>query len=130
MDDNDLRKQIQKAEELSKLLNNTGKEPLSNKYCSKCFGRGVIGDFWDDNREIKCDRCDGTGKEPLQTNYDWLNSLPIEKQAEAIANLVFRATGEYNRERYPSNRWFKKEYWLEWLKQPHKEDNYNENDDR
>ena len=30
MDDNDLRKQIQKAEELSKLLNNTGKEPLQS----------------------------------------------------------------------------------------------------
>lgn len=56
-----------------------------------------------------------------QTNYDWLNSLPIEEQAEAMANLVFRATGEYNRERYPSNRWFKKEYWLEWLKQPHEQ---------
>ena len=58
--------------------------------------------------------------ERKQTNHDWLNSLPIEEQAEAIAKLVFKATGEFNRERTPSNRWFKKEYWGEWLKQPHK----------
>lgn len=59
--------------------------------------------------------------ERKQTNYDWLNSLPMEEQAEAISNLVFRATGEFIRERVVSNRWFKKEYWLEWLKQPHAE---------
>lgn len=53
-----------------------------------------------------------------QTNYDWLNSLPIEEQAEAMANLVFIATWE-NREKHLNNRWFKKEYWQEWLKQPH-----------
>ena len=54
------------------------------------------------------------------TNYDWLNSLPIDEQAEAIAKLVFKATGEFNRERTPSNRWFEKEYWLAWLKEVHK----------
>ena len=69
MNDNCLRKQIQKAEELSKLLNNTDKKALTDKYCSKCFGLGVKR-CWDDDREIKCTRCGGTGKEPLQSNEE------------------------------------------------------------
>ena len=53
------------------------------------------------------------------TNYDWLNSLPIEQQAEAMSNIAFKVATFYNGWRKPDNSLYKKEFWLEWLKQPH-----------
>ncbi len=55
------------------------------------------------------------------TNEEYLSTCTTEQLAEAIAKLVFKATGEFNRERTPSNRWFKKEYWLSWLQEQHDE---------
>ena len=54
-----------------------------------------------------------------QTNYDWMNSLPIEEQAEAMAHLAFEIANYYNGWRKPDNSLYTKEHWLTWLKQPH-----------
>jgi hypothetical protein len=119
--DNDLRKQIQKAEELSKLLNNTGKKTLTDKYCSKCFGRGVIGDFWDDNREIKCDRCGGTGKEPLQSNEEWFDGLSVEVKANVIVAFIDAYIKlEYGTDMTELSKETQRKYIEKWLKETHK----------
>ncbi|MBR2248297.1 MAG: hypothetical protein IJ880_14960 [Bacilli bacterium] len=73
------------------------------------------------------------------TNYDWLNSLPIEQQAEALSNIAFKVATVatfYNGMEKPdsintaTNSLYKKNFWFVWLKQPYKEDIYNEIDDR
>ena len=59
--------------------------------------------------------------EHAQTNYDWLNSLPIEEQAEEMSNLAFKIATYYNGWRKPDNSLYTKEHWLNWLKEVHKE---------
>ena len=58
--------------------------------------------------------------ERVQTNYDWLNSLPIEEQAEEMSNLAFKIATYYNGWRKPDNSLYTKEHWLNWLKEVHK----------
>lgn len=86
-------------------------------YCKRCQGVGEIntyGEYVDGT----CPVCDGTG---ILDNEHWLGSLSTEEKADAIKSIVFDVVGEFIRERTPSNRWFKKEYWLNWLKREHEE---------
>ncbi|MBR2248295.1 MAG: hypothetical protein IJ880_14945 [Bacilli bacterium] len=122
MDDNDLRKQIQKSEELSKLLNNTGKKTLMDKYCNKCFGTGVKR-CWDDDREIKCTRCGGTGKEPLQSNEEWFNGLSVEEKAKVIVDMIEEyIQWEYGINMSELSKETQRKYIKKWLNENHREE--------
>lgn len=55
-----------------------------NKYCMNCWGTGKVPDFWDETKNIICPRCNGSGKEPQQTNEEWFCSLSTEEKAMAI----------------------------------------------
>lgn len=65
-----------------------------------------------------CPVCGGTG---ILDNESWLDSLSTEEKADAIKSIVFGVVGEFIRERTTSNRWFSREYWLDWLKKEHEE---------
>ena len=82
-----------------------------------------------------CEYCDGTG-EITQTNEEWLHTLNTEQKAEWLTNVINTNPCGYllfcdecslndkcKEDDYPTNA----ETWVEWLKQPHREEQKNEN---
>ena len=88
--------------------------------CPKCEGRGkcqyidVYGnpqDIW-----LECELCSGKG---YLTNDEWRHTCSAEEFAEFLSDVVFNAIVDY---RIDKNNCEKEDgnYWLKWLKQPHK----------
>lgn len=90
--------------------------------CKACNGTGKIKgiDFakpdWKDTEKV-CTICCGTGV-IVQTNYDWLNSLPIEEQARFFSHEM-RCEFCPNQEQCDSLGANCKVLWELWLKKPH-----------
>lgn len=86
--------------------------------CYKCNGTG----YYDIDNE--CPVCDGTGEyepfdadveldklyPPEQTNEEWFCQLPTEEKAKRIINIAVNSDCDYRT-------------IVEWLKQPHREEN-------
>ena len=89
--------------------------------CKFCDGSGK--DYWCLNGEpYPCPVCNGTGVIE-QTNYGWLNSLPIEEQARFFSHEM-RCEFCPNQEQCDSLGANCKVLWELWLKQPHREEIY------
>ena len=79
---------------------------------------------------MRCPICDGTGEvanyhkinfdEPTEmTNEEWFNGLPTTEKSSFFAKIVTEAIKEHGKcgaTRCESSIW-----WVEWLKQPYKE---------
>lgn len=88
--------------------------------CNECWGKG-----WIEKQGVQfdCRKCKGTGvieNEP-QTNDEWRKTCSTEEFAEFLSDVVFNAIVDYridkdNCEKEDGN------YWLKWLKQPHKKE--------
>ena len=105
--------------------------------CDLCKGTGRLLKPWYDTTGAMmgmtgdiCFMCDGTG-EITQTNEEWLHTLNTEQKAEWLTNVINTNPCGYllfcdecslndkcKEDDYPTNT----ETWVEWLKQPHREE--------
>ena len=93
--------------------------------CPKCNGRGTVGYFHIDHFvDIECDRCHGSGEvsEVEMTNEEYLKSLDTEQLADEIADVCYGLLDDVwgnDGDTSCDYRETEKNYWVEWLKQPH-----------
>ena len=100
--------------------------------CPKCNGRGTVGYFHIDHFvDIECDRCHGSGEvsEVEMTNEEWRRTCSTEEFAEWLGDKLdycqimwYWACDKCTWSKKHESCMNDKEKWLEWLKQPHKED--------
>lgn len=93
--------------------------------CPKCDGRGKTTEydglrkFWCD---YKCEVCNGTGE--VMTEQEWLQTCDAEQLADFIADVCYELLDDVwsnDGDTSCDYRETEKNYWVEWLKQPHSE---------
>lgn len=105
------------------------------KYCTECWGTGHVPDFWDNDKEVICPHCNGTGKEPKsppQTNDEWRKTCSTEEFAKLLYDAMLYGQ-QCDKDDVTCEEcgcpWCKTDSISEWLKQPHnhtpqKQDDY------
>ena len=89
--------------------------------CPACNGTGLVynalGDFEED-----CGYCHGKGNvaEP-HTNEDWFCGLSTEEKVKALLDLRERIRQKMRAELGSENKFYKGDYYREWLKEKHNE---------
>lgn len=95
------------------------------KYCMNCWGTGTVPDFWDNDKEVICPHCNGTGREPPLINDEWRRICSAEEFAEWISNLAYACMrcGMSNGKAYCHTGYCiqDKEDAEKWLKEKHRE---------
>lgn len=89
--------------------------------CKLCKGVGYVGIF-EPAELTDCPSCDGKGViEPL-TNEEYLKSCTTEQLAEYLADVCYGLLDDVwgnDGDTSCDYRETEKNYWVEWLKQPH-----------
>ena len=97
--------------------------------CPKCKGYGIVGSAVPDIlrgrgaifSSNECDMCHGSGEVPM-TNEEYLRSCTTEQLAEFIADVCYGLLDDVwsnDGDTSCDYRETEKNYWVEWLKQPH-----------
>ena len=85
--------------------------------CPLCDGKGEYMHQCGGYRP--CEHCIGTGKIKV-TNEEWFCSLSTEEKVKALLDLRERIRQKMRAELGSENKFYKGDYYREWLKEKHK----------
>lgn len=86
--------------------------------CPNCNGKGFYSVDW---QKFRCDVCKGSGKKPM-TEQEYIQTCTTEQLADELADVCYGLLDDVwgnDGDTSCDYRETEKNYWVEWLKQPH-----------